>query len=78
MVVGNPCDDWNWQEELNKFMRVPANHPGALTDLDFEDDQYEATPDSVDGVEVSVRLTNVEHASLACGMQKNCEPGSGQ
>jgi hypothetical protein len=77
MVVGNPCDDWNWQEELNKYMRVPANHPGALTDLDFEDDKYEAMLDSMDGVEATVRLINTENLSAARGMEKTVSLATG-
>ena len=41
MVVGNPCDDWNWMEELNRYMDVPKNHPGAFADLGFEHDAYD-------------------------------------
>ena len=41
MVVGNPCDDWNWMEELNRFMDVPRNHPGAFADVGFEHDSYD-------------------------------------
>jgi hypothetical protein len=41
LIVGNPCDDWNWMEELNRYMDVPANHPGAFTDGGFEHEPYE-------------------------------------
>src|SRR5262249_9202434 len=30
LVIGNPSDDWNFMQELNKCMEVPRNHPGAL------------------------------------------------
>jgi hypothetical protein len=40
MVVGNPCDDWNWMEELNRYMDVPRNHPGAFADVGFEHEEY--------------------------------------
>jgi hypothetical protein len=40
MMVGNPCDDWNFMQELNKFMEVPRNHPGCFADVGFENDQY--------------------------------------
>ena len=40
MVVGNPCDDWNFLEDLNRFMEVPRNHPGAFADVGFENDEY--------------------------------------
>lgn len=32
VIVGNPVDHWNFQEELNQFMDIPPGHPGALTD----------------------------------------------
>ncbi len=40
VVVGNPADDWNYQEELHRFMDVPAAHPGALTDRDKPHDEW--------------------------------------
>jgi hypothetical protein len=40
MMVGNPCDDWNFMEELNRFMEVPRNHPGCFADVGFENDPY--------------------------------------
>lgn len=41
LVVGNPADDWNWQEDLNRFMEVPRNHPGAFADVGHENDRWE-------------------------------------
>ncbi|WP_107068037.1 hypothetical protein [Streptomyces sp. MUSC 125] len=32
VIVGNPVDHWNLQEELHRFMDVPPAHPGALAD----------------------------------------------
>jgi len=32
LIVGNPADHWNFQEQLHRFMDSPAAHPGALTD----------------------------------------------
>lgn len=32
LIVGNPADHWNFQEELHRYMEVPAAHPGALAD----------------------------------------------
>ncbi|MFC0107978.1 hypothetical protein [Kibdelosporangium aridum] len=32
LIVGNPADHWNFQEELHRYMDVPAAHPGALAD----------------------------------------------
>ncbi|WP_216893646.1 hypothetical protein [Nocardia alni] len=40
LVVGNPADDWNYQEELHRFMDLPAAHPGALTDRDNPHDEW--------------------------------------
>jgi hypothetical protein len=40
MMVGNPCDDWNFMEELNKFMEVPRNHPGCFADVGLENESY--------------------------------------
>lgn len=63
MVIGNPSDDWNWMEELNRFMEVPANHPGALTDLGMEHDAYEVTKGLSHGPVIDVELQNVEVGS---------------
>ena len=71
MVIGNPCDDWNWQEELNKFMHIPANHPGALTDLRFEDDRYEVNLHSTYGDAVEVQFVNSERRSAAHSRRRN-------
>jgi hypothetical protein len=40
MVIGNPCDDWNWMEELNRYMDTPRNHPGAFADVGMEHQEY--------------------------------------
>ncbi|WP_345032975.1 hypothetical protein [Kutzneria kofuensis] len=32
LIVGNPLDHWNFQEELHRFMDTPPGHPGAITD----------------------------------------------
>lgn len=32
LIVGNPADDWNLQQDLFRYMDEPAGHPGALTD----------------------------------------------
>ena len=69
MVIGNPCDDWNWMEELNRYMEVPRNHPGALTDVGFENDRYETEIVPHEGG-VRVRLTNNEAGSAARGLVK--------
>lgn len=58
LVVGNPADDWNWQEELNRFMLVPRNHPGCFADVGHENDRYRvrrrrATPELAEVVLVN-------------------------
>jgi hypothetical protein len=70
MVVGNPCDDWNWMEDLNKYMDVPRNHPGAFADVGFEHDAYESEFHETEGGCVVVRLRNVQEGSPAKGLIK--------
>lgn len=69
-VVGNPADDWNWQEELNRYMEVPRNHPGAFADVGHENERWElvATAQAPDGVEAV--LANVDEGSVLCGSTK--------
>ena len=65
MCIGNPCDDWNWMEELNKYMDAPRNHPGALADVGFEHDPCDPT----------VLLANGQAAHAR--LQNNCVGGAG-
>lgn len=58
MVIGNPCDDWNWLEELNRYMDVPRNHPGAFADVGYEHEEYSATILASDGESVAVELSS--------------------
>lgn len=69
MVVGNPCDDWNFLEDLNRFMTTPRNHPGAFADVDFESDEYSCEI-LEQGDEALVRLINVQQDSAARGLIK--------
>ncbi len=69
MVVGNPCDDWNLLEDLNKFMEKPRNHPGAFADVGFENDQY-CCDVLEEGNLAVVRLINIERNSIARGLEK--------
>ena len=78
MVIGNPTDDWNWMEELNRFMEVPANHPGALTDLGMEHDPYEVLSEMSDGQTVVIELRNDEAGSLGYGLIKRIRLSQGQ
>jgi len=70
MVIGNPCDDWNFLEDLNKFMDKPRNHPGAFADVGFENDQY-SSEILEQGSRAVVRLTNIEKNSRARGLEKS-------
>jgi Glycosyl hydrolase family 57 len=78
MVIGNPSDDWNWMQELNRFMEVPPNHPGALTDLGFEHDAYQACTCCADGTSVDVELQNIEVQSTARGLTKRMHLSHGE
>jgi hypothetical protein len=69
LIIGNPCDDWNFLEDLNRFMQVPRNHPGAFADLGFEDDRYDCEILN-QGDHAAVRLINVEPHSAARGLEK--------
>lgn len=71
MVVGNPSDDWNWMEELNKYMEVPPNHPGALADTGFENDWYATTILNSDGARVSAQLTHDKAGTAGQGLAKD-------
>ncbi|MGH9001279.1 MAG: hypothetical protein ACRDY7_18025 [Acidimicrobiia bacterium] len=70
LVVGNPADDWNWQEELHRYMEVPANHPGAFVDVGSENDAWEvrSTASGPDGV--TAVIANVEDGSPLRGSTK--------
>lgn len=77
LVVGNPTDDWNRQEEMNRYMDVPGNHPGALADCGGVHDRYVTGISGGDG-ELRVELTNVQAGSPLQGLRKQIllEPGS--
>jgi hypothetical protein len=70
LVVGNPTDDWNFQEELNRYMDHPPNHPGALADVGYEHDRYLVSALS-DGTHAWVEMTNVEEGSRLFGTRKS-------
>ena len=78
LAVGNPCDDWNFLEELNRFMETPRNHPGAFADVGFENDEYSfevlEQGDALErGKTAKLRLVNIEKGSAACGLEKTFE-----
>ena len=68
MVVGNPTDDWNFQQELNRYMDWPPNHPGALADMDGVHDRYQVT--GMAGMGTRLELTNIESGSRLFGTRK--------
>jgi aminoglycoside phosphotransferase (APT) family kinase protein len=77
LVIGNVSDDWNLQEELNRYMDCPANHPGALVEVGHEHDRYEATLPAPGGGESAVAvLRNVEPGSPLRGTEKRVTLGS--
>lgn len=49
VVVGNPADHWNFQEELHRYMEQPPNHPGALGVEGTETHAYDVTDIELDG-----------------------------
>ncbi|HEX6937765.1 MAG TPA: hypothetical protein VF158_00025 [Longimicrobiales bacterium] len=65
LVVGNPADDWNWQEEANRFMEAPRNHPGAFADVGHENEPYGVERLACDGRAAEVRLVHRGEAGLA-------------
>jgi thiamine kinase-like enzyme len=70
LVIGNLSDDWNLQEELNRYMDCPRNHPGALADVGYEHNRYEVIISEASGKLASVRLKNVEPGSPLHGLEK--------
>jgi hypothetical protein len=70
MVIGNPTDDWNLKEELNDYMDIPPNHPGALADVGFEHDFYSVGIVDAKGGGVQARLRNQQSTSAAFGLVK--------
>lgn len=75
MVVGNPCDDWNWMEELNKYMEIPANHPGALAESGHENDRYKPAVMKGHGDDTGAVLINREKHSEIFGLAKSFRLG---
>jgi hypothetical protein len=69
LVIGNPTDDWNRQEDLNSYMDAPGNHPGGLADGGGVHDRHDVTIHAWDGV-VQVELANVQQGSPLFGLRK--------
>jgi len=70
LVIGNLSDDWNLQEELNRYMDCPRNHPGALAEVGHEHDQYQVTIFNGEGQEACLSLRNVQPGSSLYGGEK--------
>ena len=68
LVIGNPSDDWNLQQELNDYMQHPPNHPGALAEKGYERDAYAVAASEVSA---GVTMTNVQAGSNLFGTCKN-------
>jgi len=71
LSIGNPCDDWNLLEALNKYMEVPRNHPGALADVGFENDSYAPAIILANGSAAHARLQNDQWNSAGFGLAKD-------
>lgn len=78
MLIGNPCDDWNWMEELNRYMEVPPNHPGALTDVGFQHDIYKPGIAISSGSKIEVALQNKQPHSNARDLKKTITLEAGE
>ncbi|WP_170319850.1 phosphotransferase [Polyangium spumosum] len=70
LVVGNPADDWNWQEEQNRYMEIPSNHPGAFADAGHEKDPYRVLAAFTREGGVEVQLVHHEPESPLAGALK--------
>jgi thiamine kinase-like enzyme len=76
LVIGNVSDDWNLQEELNRYMDCPRNHPGALADVGYEHNRYHPVIHAPKGDSVSFTLKNVESGSPLFDLEKHIELAS--
>ena len=70
LVVGNPADDWNWQEDLHRYMEIPANHPGALADVGHENERWELVATRTGDAGVEAQLRHIEAGSALFGSTK--------
>jgi len=77
LVVGNISDDWNLQEELNRYMDQPRNHPGAFADVGFEHDRYDVASIEEGEGGVTVTLYNVQEGGALHGAQKRVTLAAG-
>jgi starch synthase len=70
LVIGNPTDHWSFQEELNRYMDVPPNHPGALADSGFEHDRHHVVSVGATETEAWLDLEDVQEGSELLGARK--------
>jgi Glycosyl hydrolase family 57 len=64
LLVGNPVDHWNFQEELGRFMEQPCMHPGALGVVGSEHSSFQVTRlEVLDSVVVAVLEEHVDTTS---------------
>ena len=77
-LIGNPADDWNWQEELNQYMRAPRNHPGACAEVGHEGDRWEVQAIRSAGDVAEVVLVDVQRDSALCGARKRFRVRAGR
>ncbi len=70
LMIGNISDDWNLQEELNRYMDLPQNHPGALAEVGHEHDRYQGVISEAHGRAVNVSLRNIETENPLRGAEK--------
>jgi len=71
LIIGNPADDWHWEQSLNSYIMNPPNHPGAFADSLYENDQYKV--EILDGNPQSgtIRFENIQIDSPFYGSSKS-------
>lgn len=77
LVVGNVSDDWNLQQELNRYMDQPRNHPGALAEVGHEHDCYQPIITEAHGEMACIILRNIQEGSALHGTEKQVRLSAG-
>lgn len=77
LCIGNVSDDWNLQEEVNRYMDCPRNHPGALADVGHEHDRYDVFVTRERGQTAAASMVNVEPAGELSATEKHVRLTSG-
>lgn len=70
LVLGNPTDDWHWQQELNRATDVPRDHLGAFADVGAEHDVHEVAALEARPGRALLRLLNTRGESHLRGAEK--------